>query len=84
MYCRFLTHLLAEFDQTTCGRGNTAGKPTIQETVRQHKTEEEKPTSLPTPRPPNQRKGKEKASLISPHFTKLVLFSKITARQRKN
>jgi hypothetical protein len=35
---------------STCGRGNTAEKTTIQETVRQHKTEEEKPTSLPTPK----------------------------------
>jgi hypothetical protein len=49
MYCRFLTHPLAEFDQTICGRGNTAGKTTIQETVRQHKTKEEKPTTLPNP-----------------------------------
>jgi hypothetical protein len=83
MYCRFLTHPLAEFDQTSCRRGNTAGKTTIQETVRQHKTEEETPTSLPTTSP-HKKKGKEKGSLISPHFTKFVLFSKITARQRKN
>ncbi len=36
------------------------------------------------PASPPQKKGKEKGSLISQHFTKLVLISKITARQKKN
>jgi hypothetical protein len=57
MYCRFLTHALAEFDQTTANAATQQGKTTIQETERQHKTEEEKLTSFPTP--PNKR-GKKK------------------------